>query len=99
MTASAMPSSTATPIAASAFWTLWRPGIGSSTPAMVRTSPARLRIVTDRPLTEIPEGADDQAKLARRLGFDAPAAFLAAFHQTTASVRKCYDAITTRERP
>ena len=29
---SAMPISSATPIAASAFWTLWRPGIGSSMP-------------------------------------------------------------------
>ena len=27
-----MPSSAATPIAASAFWTLWRPGIGSAMP-------------------------------------------------------------------
>jgi|GEM_PF-55713 len=66
--------------------------------SFLRWVEARLRIVTDRPLTEVPEGEEDQAKLARRLNFDNPAAFLAAFRQTTANVRKCYDAITTRER-
>jgi glutamate-ammonia-ligase adenylyltransferase len=66
--------------------------------SFLRLVEARLRIVTDRPLTEIPEGGDDRAKLAHRLGFDGPAAFLAALRQTTANVRRCYDAITTRER-
>jgi glutamate-ammonia-ligase adenylyltransferase len=66
--------------------------------SFLRLVEARLRIVTDRPLTEIPEAADDQAKLAHRLGFDGPAEFLAALRQTTANVRRCYDAITTRER-
>jgi glutamate-ammonia-ligase adenylyltransferase len=66
--------------------------------SFLRLVEARLRIVTDRPLTEIPEGGEDQAKLARRLGFEGPSAFLAAFRQTTAAVRACYDAITERER-
>jgi glutamate-ammonia-ligase adenylyltransferase len=66
--------------------------------SFLRLVEARLRIVTDRPLTEIPEGEDGQAKLARRLGFAGPGAFLAAFRQTTAAVRACYDAITERER-
>ena len=66
--------------------------------SFLRLVEARLRIVTDRPLTEIPESADDRAKLARRLGFAGPDAFLKAFRQTTATVRVCYDAITTRER-
>jgi glutamate-ammonia-ligase adenylyltransferase len=66
--------------------------------SFLRLVEARLRIVTDRPLTEIPEGTEDQAKLARRLGFDGPASFLNVFWQTTATVRKCYDTITTRER-
>lgn len=66
--------------------------------SFLRLVEARLRIVTDRPLTEIPEGSDDQAKLAHRLGFAGPDAFLAAFRQTTAGVRACYDAITARER-
>jgi glutamate-ammonia-ligase adenylyltransferase len=66
--------------------------------SFLRLVEARLRIVTDRPLTEIPEGEDGQAKLARRLGFDGPAAFRAAFRQATAAVRAAYDAITAREQ-
>ncbi len=66
--------------------------------SFLRLVEARLRIVTDRPLTEIPEAADDQAKLAHRLGFATPAEFLAAFRRTTASVRACYLAVTARER-
>ncbi len=66
--------------------------------SFLRLVEARLRIVTDRPLTEIPEAPDDQAKLAHRLGFDGPDPFLAAFRRATANVRRCYDAITTRER-
>jgi glutamate-ammonia-ligase adenylyltransferase len=66
--------------------------------SFLRLVEARLRIVTDRALTEIPEATDDQAKLAHRLGFTGPAAFLAEFQRTTASVRKCYDAITAREK-
>jgi len=66
--------------------------------SFLRLIEARLRIVTDRPLTEVPEAADDQAKLAHRLGFDGPAAFLAAYRETTATVRRCYLAVTARER-
>ncbi|QJW94289.1 bifunctional [glutamate--ammonia ligase]-adenylyl-L-tyrosine phosphorylase/[glutamate--ammonia-ligase] adenylyltransferase [Frigoriglobus tundricola] len=66
--------------------------------SFLRLIEARLRIVTDRPLTEVPEAADDQAKLAHRLGFDGPAAFLAAYRATTATVRRCYLAVTARER-
>jgi glutamate-ammonia-ligase adenylyltransferase len=66
--------------------------------SFLRLVEARLRIVTDRPLTELPEEPDHQAKLAHRLGFDGPAAFLAALRKTTATVRQCYDAITLRER-
>jgi len=66
--------------------------------SFLRLVEARLRIVTDRALTEIPESEDDRAKLARRLGFDSPDAFLAAFRQTTANVRRHYDAITLHER-
>lgn len=54
---------------------------------------ARLRIVTDRPLTELPEAPDDLAKLARRLGYGDPAAFLKAFAETTAHVRAAHIAV------
>ncbi len=66
--------------------------------SFLRLVETRLRIVTDRPLTEIPEPADDQAKLAHRLGFVTTSDFLAAFRQATASVRAAYLAITSRER-
>jgi glutamate-ammonia-ligase adenylyltransferase len=59
---------------------------------------ARLRVVTDRPLTEVPDGPDDRAKLARRLGFDSPDRFLAELRRVTADVRSRYDAVTARER-
>jgi glutamate-ammonia-ligase adenylyltransferase len=66
--------------------------------SFLRLVEARLRIVTDRALTEIPEGADDRARLAHRLGFATTAEFLAKFQQTTAAIRECYLAIATRER-
>ena len=66
--------------------------------SFLRLVEARLRIVTDRPLTEIPEAADDQAKLAYRLGFVAPSDFLGAFREATAGIRTAYLAATARER-
>jgi glutamate-ammonia-ligase adenylyltransferase len=56
----------------------------------LRAVEARLRIVTDRPLTELPDASDDLAKLARRLGYGDPAAFKAAFSDTTARVRAAH---------
>jgi glutamate-ammonia-ligase adenylyltransferase len=66
--------------------------------SFLRLVEARLRIVTDRALTEIPDGSEDQAKLAHRLGFTGPDAFLAAFRHATADVRACYSAILAREK-
>lgn len=66
--------------------------------SFLRLVEARLRIVTDRPLTEIPEATDDQAKLAHRLGFATTADFLTAFRRTTATVRAGYLAVLARER-
>jgi [glutamine synthetase] adenylyltransferase / [glutamine synthetase]-adenylyl-L-tyrosine phosphorylase len=59
---------------------------------------ARLRIVTDRPLTEVPEHPDDLAKLARRCGYDSPAAFQQALTETKAGVRAAYVKLIERER-
>jgi glutamate-ammonia-ligase adenylyltransferase len=64
----------------------------------LRLVEARLRIVTDRPLTELPESADDLAKLARRLGFPAADAFLADLRRVTADTRRAYAAVLARER-
>ncbi len=66
--------------------------------SFLRLVEARLRIVTDRPLTEVPESADDRVKLARRLGFDSPEKFLLELKRVTADIRACYESITTRER-
>ena len=66
--------------------------------SFLRLVEARLRVVTDRPLTEVPESADDKAKLARRLGFDSPGRFLDDLKRVTSEVRRLYRAITARER-
>ena len=66
--------------------------------SFLRLVEARLRIVTDRPLTEIPESTEDRAKLARRLGFDSPEKFLTEWKRFTADIRLRYDALTTREQ-
>ncbi|MFO0823048.1 MAG: bifunctional [glutamate--ammonia ligase]-adenylyl-L-tyrosine phosphorylase/[glutamate--ammonia-ligase] adenylyltransferase [Gemmataceae bacterium] len=64
----------------------------------LRLVEARLRVVTDRPLTEIPDNPEDLAKLAHRLGFDAPGKFVAELQRITADVRARYNTISTRER-
>ncbi len=66
--------------------------------SFLRLVEARLRIVTDRPLTEVPESVDDRAKLARRLGFDSPEKFLVELVRIRGDLRARYDTITTRER-
>ncbi len=62
--------------------------------SFLRLVEARLRIVTDRPLTEIPESEEDRSKLARRLGFDQPSTFLAEWKHVTSQIRNHYNAIT-----
>ncbi|QDU23128.1 bifunctional [glutamate--ammonia ligase]-adenylyl-L-tyrosine phosphorylase/[glutamate--ammonia-ligase] adenylyltransferase [Urbifossiella limnaea] len=66
--------------------------------SFLRLVEARLRVVTNRPLTELPDTADDLAKLARRLGFESAAAFLAEHRRVTGEIRKVYTAATGRER-
>jgi glutamate-ammonia-ligase adenylyltransferase len=59
--------------------------------SFLRLVEARLRIVTDRPLTELPDNAADLAKLARRLGFASPIEFLERMHTVTSSIRAVYE--------
>ena len=61
--------------------------------SFLRFVEARLRIVTDRPLTEIPEAADDLAKLARRSGFSSADAFLKELAAKRAAVRAAYELV------
>lgn len=71
--------------------------------SFLRTVEARLRVVTDRPLTELPAAAADREKLARRLGFDAaggPPAdrFAAELARVTGRVRAIFRTVTEREK-
>jgi glutamate-ammonia-ligase adenylyltransferase len=71
--------------------------------SFLRFVEARLRVVTDRPLTEVPAAAEDREKLARRLGFDAAggqaaALFTSELHRQTSRIREAFEQVTTRER-
>jgi glutamate-ammonia-ligase adenylyltransferase len=66
--------------------------------AFLRLVEARLRIVTDRPLTQVPDSREDQAKLARRLGFDTPERFLEELRGVQDNIRSRFNAILSRER-
>jgi len=66
--------------------------------SFLRMVEARLRVVTDRPLTELPDAADDVAKLARRLGFESAEGFGAEHRRVTGEIRRVYRAATARER-
>ncbi len=61
----------------------------------LRSVEARLRIVTDRPLTELPEASADVEKLARRCGFDAPEVFRQELYRVRGDIRDVFRQITT----
>lgn len=61
--------------------------------SFLRFVEARLRIVTDRPLTEVPDNPDDLSKLARRIGFLSPEAFLGELAAKRETVRKAYEGV------
>jgi glutamate-ammonia-ligase adenylyltransferase len=63
--------------------------------SFLRNVEARLRIVTDRPLTEVPESDADLDKLARRLSLSA-AAFRTEFAKHLARNRVVFDGIVER---
>ncbi len=68
-----------------------------------RSAEARLRIVTNRPLTEYPEEADKLEIFAHRLGFDAKDVmaseqFLEEFKTQSRQTREIFDRIFQRER-
>ena len=64
--------------------------------SFLRLVEARLRIVTDRPLTEVPDNPHDLAKLARRLGFETSQLFLSEVQRTTSNIRAIYEKLTAR---
>ncbi|MEO2090160.1 MAG: hypothetical protein ABGY75_11765 [Gemmataceae bacterium] len=61
--------------------------------SFLRFVEARLRIVTDRPLTELPDKPDDLARLARRSGFADPAAFTARLERVRTEVRTAFERV------
>ena len=65
--------------------------------SFLRLVEARLRIVTDRPLTEVPDAADGREKLARRLGFASAGPFAERLAAVTGEVRRLFRAILARE--
>lgn len=71
--------------------------------SFLRFAEARLRIVTNRPLTELPRDPGDLEKYARRLGIGVPGGqastrFLAEFRRHTEATRKLFDVVMNRER-
>ena len=71
--------------------------------SFLRFVEARLRIVTDRPLTEIPENGDDLEKLSRRAGYEtgaetlATVPFSAELYAVKSSIRAVYQAVVEGE--
>jgi glutamate-ammonia-ligase adenylyltransferase len=65
--------------------------------SFLRCVEARLRVVTDRPLTEVPESAEDRDKLARRLGLTAER-FTEELSRVTSELRQLFHAICEREQ-
>jgi glutamate-ammonia-ligase adenylyltransferase len=65
--------------------------------SFLRRVEARLRVVTDRPLTEVPESAEDRDKLARRLGLTADR-FAEELGRVTGEIRQLFRVICEREQ-
>jgi len=69
--------------------------------AFLRFAESRLRIVTNRPLNDCPEGADDLEKFARRLGYagkSASGAFREDLQRHRRRIREIFDRLMDRER-
>lgn len=66
--------------------------------SFLRLVEARLRIVTDRPLTELPDSDTDLARLARRLGYSRLQPFWDDWQRHTTAIRRCYQNLLWRER-
>jgi glutamate-ammonia-ligase adenylyltransferase len=61
--------------------------------SFLRFVEARLRIVTDRPLTEIPENHDDLEKLARRAGFEGAIPFGKKLASAMTGIRSVFQSV------
>lgn len=59
--------------------------------SFLRMAEARLRIVTNRTLSELPESPDEMEKLARRMSYARADDFVSAFKSHCAAIRDCFD--------
>ena len=66
--------------------------------SFLRLVEARLRILTDRPLQELPEASQELSRLARRLGYPSPDAFWNEWHRHTTAIRRSYQSILWQQR-
>ncbi|MBA2225229.1 bifunctional [glutamate--ammonia ligase]-adenylyl-L-tyrosine phosphorylase/[glutamate--ammonia-ligase] adenylyltransferase [Thermogemmata fonticola] len=66
--------------------------------SFLRLVEARLRIVTDRPLNELPEDPAELTRLARRLGYPRLESFWDDWRRHTTAIRRCYQTLLWRER-
>jgi glutamate-ammonia-ligase adenylyltransferase len=64
-----------------------------------RLAEARLRIVTNRPLTEYPEDPAELEKLARRMGFGSADPFLTGLRRHAQGVREAFDRLVAVPKP
>jgi glutamate-ammonia-ligase adenylyltransferase len=64
----------------------------------LRLVEARLRIVTDRPLNELPEASKELSQLARRLGYPSLESFWDEWYRHTTAIRRCYQSILWQQR-
>jgi glutamate-ammonia-ligase adenylyltransferase len=66
--------------------------------SFLRSVEARLRIVTDRPLTELPDNPVELARLAHRLGYSRLEPFWDDYQRHTTAIRRCYQHLLWYER-
>ncbi|MFO0938818.1 MAG: bifunctional [glutamate--ammonia ligase]-adenylyl-L-tyrosine phosphorylase/[glutamate--ammonia-ligase] adenylyltransferase [Gemmataceae bacterium] len=64
----------------------------------LRKVESRLRIVSDRPATELPVPGAERDRLARRLGFNSGESLGKEYDAVTKRIRSVFDAIVARER-
>ncbi len=66
--------------------------------SFLRLAEARLRIMTDHPLTELPQQPAALEQLARRMGLGRADRLLAEHQRHTEAIRRCYQQILRQER-
>lgn len=66
--------------------------------SFLRKVESRLRIVTDKPTTDLPATPEERDRLARRLGYESGDALRAELIAVTTRIREIFEAVVARER-